>query len=266
MACLMEVFAGVRGTDQGDGWSFTLDRRFNGAFGGTNGGVLSAISVYVARQLSGRRPSSIDSRYVRGFRPGSARVVVRLVNQGRTLTVMDIDIVDDRDRVCTHSVVTLVEPDVLAVDVQYNDHLVAPSDLVAWEQGKRWRQPKAPMEIPLIETFEPTALGGSGHTTVTGTRVVWRESGTSAEAACIAADLSVGPPVARVVRGRASTPNPDLSLRFCGVSEPDEFLAAACTLRNIDGGLASTNIEVWNGAKLIAVGVSTTTCLPISSG
>ena len=266
MVDFLTVFSGAPPASRTSGqyaWRFDLDKRFNGAFGGTNGGVLSAISVYAARRQSGRRPTSIDSRYIRGFRPGTAKVVVRPVNEGRTLTVLDVDVVDAEDRVCTHSVVTLVEQDALAGDVQYNDHLVAPDDLAAWADGKPWPRPKAPMEIPLIETFEPTALGGRGQTTVTGTRVVWRETGTTAEAACIAADISVGPPVARAVRGAASTPNPDLSLRFCGSSEPGDFLAASCTLRTIDAGLASTSIEVWNDADLLAVGVSTTTCLPV---
>ncbi|MCZ6710216.1 MAG: thioesterase family protein [Gammaproteobacteria bacterium] len=260
----VETFCGV-GNSNEEAWTFEIDQRFNGAFGGTNGGVLSAISVHVARQQSGRRAASIDSRYIRGFRPGTARVVSRLVNKGRTLTVMDVDIVDAQDRLCTHSVVTLVEPSALAVGIQHRGP-VMPPDIAIWEDGKPWRAPSAPMVIPLIETFEPTALGGGDSMTITGTRVVWRESGTSAEAACIAADISVGPPVARAVRSAAATPNPDLSLRFCGSSDPAEFLAACCTLRTIDGGLASTSIDVWNGADLIAVGVSTTTCLPIPSG
>jgi acyl-coenzyme A thioesterase PaaI-like protein len=265
MAGFQETFGGIRDSEQEDAWSFELDKRFNGAFGGTNGGVLSAISIFVARQVSGRRPASIDSRYISGFRPGNARVVVKTVKEGRTLTVMDVDVVDARDRVCTHSVVTLVEQGALATHVQQSDHLAPPQGLADWDDGKPWRQPKGPMEIPLIETFEPTALGGSDQTTITGTRVIWRESGTSAEAACIAADISVGPPVARAVRGAASTPNPDLSLRFCGSSEPARFLAASCTLRTIDRGLAATSIEVWNGAELVAIGISTTTCLPMPS-
>jgi hypothetical protein len=67
------------------------------------------------------------------------------------------------------------------------------------------------------------------------------------------------------VRSAASTPNPDLSLRFCGSSDPADFLAACCTLRTIDRGLASTSIDVWNSGELIAVGVSSTTCLPVTS-
>jgi hypothetical protein len=265
MASFVETFRGV-GNSNEETWTFDIDERFNGAFGGTNGGVLSAISVHVARELSSRRAASIDSRYIRGFRPGTARVVSRLVKRGRTLTVMDVDILDAQDRLCTHSVVTLVQANALAVDIQHSGPLMPPPDMASWEDGKLWRAPSGPMVIPLIETFEPTALGGSDSMTITGTRVVWQESGTSAEAACIAADISVGPPVARAVGSAASTPNPDLSLRFCGSMDPADFLAACCTLRTIDAGLASTNIDVWNARDLVAVGVSSTTCLPVPSG
>ena len=260
MADFMDTFAGQHGS-QGE-WRFDLAKRFNGAFGGTNGGVLSAISVYVARNSSGRRPASIDSRYIRGLRPGVARIVATTLNHGRTLTIVGIDIFDADNRLCTHSVATLVEQNALAQDIALTGHVLPSEHLMAWEDGKRWREPKG-QEIPLIETFEPTALGGKDHETTTATRVVWQQRETSAEAACIAADISVGPPVARAVRGAASTPNPDLSLRFCGTSEPDHHLIASCELQAIVGGLASTRIAVWNGSDLLAIGVSTTTCIPI---
>jgi len=51
-------------------WSFQLEKKYNGAFGGTNGGVLSAVSVHVARlESEGRQPIGLDSRYLRGFGP-----------------------------------------------------------------------------------------------------------------------------------------------------------------------------------------------------
>jgi len=256
----LDVFGGR--SDQDTRWSFDLDKRFNGAFGGINGGVLSAISVYVARQEAGRRASSIDSRYLRGFRPGAARVETNILNAGRTLTVIGVDIFDSKDRLCTHSTITLVEQSALAEELQQPNHVGPSQDLRAWEDGKRWRQPDG-HDIPLIETFEPRALGGRDQETTTATKVLWHEAGTAAEAACIAADISVGPPVARAVRGRASTPNPDLSLRFCGSSDPGTHLIASCELQAIASGLASTRISVWNGGELLAVGVSTTTCLRI---
>ena len=259
MPGFLETFGGRKQNDTQ--WSFELERRFNGAFGGTNGGVLSAISVYVARVECKRRPASIDSRYIRGFRPGTARIEITTFNTGRTLSVLGIDLFDADDRRCTHSVITLVEQSSLAVEVQHPDQALPDANLTSWEDGKLWRQPKG-QNIPLIETFEPRSLGGKGAETTTATKVVWQEHGTSAEAACIAADISVGPPVARAVRGAASTPNPDLSLRFCGTSDVSGHLIASCELMAIVRGLASTRILVWNASELLAVGVSSTTCLP----
>ena len=169
---------------------------------------------------------------------------------------------DTDDRLCTHSVITLVEQSALAEGVQYAGHALPDASLASWEDGKLWREPKG-QDIPLIDTFEPRSLGGKDQETTTATKVVWEESATSEEAACIAADISVGPPVARAVRGAASTPNPDLSLRFCGMTEPSGHLIATCELRVIVSGLASTSISVWNERELLAVGVSSTTCLPV---
>lgn len=260
MPGFLETFGGRR--QSATQWTFELEQHFNGAFGGTNGGVLSAISVHVARLEAKRRPASIDSRYIRGFRPGTARVEITTFNAGRTLSVMGIDIFAADDRLCTHSVITLVEQSALADHVQHPNQVLPDADLADWELGKLWQQPKG-QNIPLIETFEPRSLGGKNQETTTATKVVWQEPGTSAEAACIAADISVGPPVARAVRGSASTPNPDLSLRFCGTKDPKGHLIASCELRAIVSGLASTSILVWNGTELLAVGVSSTTCLPI---
>jgi acyl-coenzyme A thioesterase PaaI-like protein len=261
MATLRDTFKGAPIGAEGT-WSFELETPFNGAFGGTNGGVLSALSVFVARSMTGRRPSSIDSRYLRGFRPGTARVVPRLLNSGRTLSVVSIDIFDADDKLCTHSAVTLAERSALAETLHHPAGATLPENLKPTGEGKVWRSP-AGQPIPLIDTFQPTAVGGAGDETLTATKVVWREPGTAAEAACIAADISVGPPVARAVRGAASTPNPDLSLRFCAEPEVGDHLVASCRLEGIDAGLASTRINVWSGATLLAIGVSTTTCIPL---
>jgi hypothetical protein len=121
----------------------------------------------------------------------------------------------------------------------------------------------ATQPIPLIATYRPTQLGRNGGATVTGIDIPWREPGTSAEAACIAADMSVGPPVARVARASASTPNPDLSLRFCATLDDVTRPYASCTVERVAGGLASTRLSVWSEQQLLAVGISTTTCIPL---
>lgn len=243
-------------------WRFELEERFNGAFGGTNGGVLTALSVFVARSGSGRRATSIDSRYLRSFRPGAARVVPTVLNAGRSLTVVRVDVVDAGGRLCTHSTVTLAAPEVLARDLNRSGGLARP-DMSDFAAGRPWPQPpKQP--IPMLDTFRPTSLGATDDDVFTGVASVFDEPGTSAEAACIAADISVGPPVMRAARGGASIPNPDLSLRFVRTAPPAAHLVGVCSLDAIDAGIATTRIAVWQEDLLLATGVSTTTCIPLS--
>lgn len=247
--------------DEDGDWNFELTERFNGAFGGTNGGTLTALSIYVARQLSARQPTSIDSRYLRSLRPGPARVRSSRLNEGRTLSVFGIDIIDVKGNVCCHSTVTLVDPAVLATSLEQGA-LGSPPELAAAKDQRPWVAPAA-QPIPLIATYKPTQLGRHGDATVTGVDIPWREPGTGAEAACIAADMSVGPPVARVARASASTPNPDLSLRFCATLEEVTRPYASCRVERVAGGLASTRLSVWSDQQLLALGISTTTCIPL---
>jgi hypothetical protein len=265
----MDFATAFGGAPLADGaWQFELEERFNGAFGGTNGGALSALSVFVARSATGRRPTSIDSRYLRGFRPGTARIVPTVLNEGRTLSVVSVDVVDEDDRVCTHSTVTLAAPEMLAQDLDVAGGLVRP-DMSAFRDGKPWPQHET-RPIPMIDTFRPTHLGSTPHEVFTAVAVIWDEPDRSAEAACIAADVSVGQPVMRAVRGAASIPNPDLSLRFVDFSAndapPADHLVGVCALDGIDRGLATTRTSVWQDDRLLAIGVSTTICIPLPRG
>ena len=56
-------------------------------------------------------------------------------------------------------------------------------------------------------------------------------------------------------------PNPDLSLRFTGADASTDHLISMCRLASVNGGLATTSLDVWSDATLVAVGISTTTCL-----
>ena len=96
----------------------------------------------------------------------------------------------------------------------------------------------------------------------TSVRVLWDDPGTCAEAACIAADISVGPPVSAAMQDKTvPIPNPDLSLRFNSEADLPETLVAAARLEGIQGGLALTRIEVRAGTRLVATGISCTTLL-----
>jgi acyl-coenzyme A thioesterase PaaI-like protein len=254
-----ECFGGVK---RGDGdWQFQLDETINGAFGGTTGGVLAALTVHAARDFApGWRVTGIDARFIRSFRPGVASVVGTPVNEGRTLTTVQVDLNNAEGKLCTRALVSLVNPDSLeAIDYQ---GIEVPAGLLAPAEGKPWAQPKPPLRIPLLDTFAPVFLGKTGSGTVTGVKTIWNSDEHCAEAVCIAADISVGPPVMSALKGqRVATPNPDISLRFCTETDLPPLLLANCRLESLVAGLASTRIEVWANDTLLAIGVSSTTCI-----
>lgn len=242
-------------------WTFDLKENINGAFGGTTGGVLAALGVYVARDLALERAvASVDVRFIRSFRPGVATAVGTVINEGRTLSTVQVDISNEEGKLCTRALVSLVNTQTLGEI----DHpgIEMPVGLLEADQGKPWGKPKPPMQIPLLDTFEPCFRGKTSSGTAVGVKTLWDGNQHSAEAACIAADLSVGPPVMSALNGqRLATPNPDISLRFCDQSKLPRSLAACCRLESLVAGLATTRIEVWADDALLAIGISSTTCI-----
>lgn len=242
-------------------WQYQLEEDINGGFGGSNGGVLAAICVNAARSVAiGRRPLGIDARFIRGFRPGTARVIPTVLNAGRSLTVVSVDIMTDQGKLATRGTVTLANPESLG-NIDSPDIPPADDELIAYEDGRIWREPSQ-QPIPLIKTFSPRFLGKTSRGTATAVDTIWDEAGVLEESSCIAADISVGPPVAAALGGkRLAIPNPDISLRFTGADGHPSWLLSTCRLESIKNGVATTSLEVRNGEVLVAVGVSTTTCL-----
>jgi acyl-coenzyme A thioesterase PaaI-like protein len=262
---MKDTFRDLFSTQQSDAdLIYHLDKSLNGGFGGTNGGVLAAICVDAARSLAiNRVPIGIDARFVRNFPPGPARVCATPLNIGRSLTTISVDISRSDGKLATRGTVSFVNASALEpVDVpgitESGEELLHPSD------GRIWRQP-AVQEIPLITTFRPRQLGKTSKGIVTASDTIWK-SGSLQEAACIAADLSVGPPVAAALKGRPlAMPNPDLSLRFCRQGITPAYLISTCQLAALDQGLATTILEVRDQGVLVATGISSTTCLRVSS-
>ena len=62
----LDCFNGQKKAD--NQYTFQLEEKFNGGFGGTNGGVLAALSVFVARKISGDRLPD-DALHVRSGKP-----------------------------------------------------------------------------------------------------------------------------------------------------------------------------------------------------
>lgn len=245
----------------GDEWRAELAERLNGGFGGTNGGVLAAICLRAARSAApGYVPAGIDARFIRSFAPGTAHLTVTTLNRGRTLACVSVDVVTEAGKLATRGTVSLVNPDTLeAVDRSPVSPL--PEGLTDYKDARAWRQPHG-QDIPLIDTFSPRAMGVTNDATVTGTTVLWDDPRAVEEAACIAADISVGPPVARALKGLPlAMPNPDLTLRFTGLRNGADHLVADCRLQGIAQGLATTSLTVYGAGDPIAIGISTTTCL-----
>ena len=244
-------------TEAGAGrWCLAARRELHGAFGGTFGGALAASAVAVARSLApGRTPSGIDCRFLRGLGAGEATISAAVVREGRTATVVAVDVADEQGRLCTSTTVSLADRGALhSLDV------AGPAPTATLSQLGGWRTPPG-LEIPIIETLSPT-VGAVGEDAIaTLVRVPWEDEQSGAEAACLAGDLCVGPPVAAALRGTwVPHPNPDLSLRFTGV-DPGEEVTGVGRLAGIEGGLAAVTVNVLGGGRTAAVGVATSLLL-----
>ena len=238
-------------------WSLAARRELHGAFGGTFGGALAAAAVAVSRSLApGRTPSGIDCRFLRGLSAGEALVVASVVREGRTATVVAVEVTDDQGRLCTSATVSLADRSALS-GVTIDGP--APAAVAASGLGG-WRTPPG-VEIPIIEMLSP-GVGAVGEDAIaTVVRVPWGEGQSGAEAACLAGDLCVGPPVAAALRETwVPHPNPDLSLRFTG-AEPGDEVTGVGRLIGVEGGLAAVTVNVLGAGRTIAVGVATSLLL-----
>jgi hypothetical protein len=96
-------------------------------------------------------------------------------------------------------------------------------------------------------------------------RIPWdadEEADTSAEAACLPADMAEGPPVVFGVAAQQGIayPNPDLAVRFAASITGDEVVGVG-RLERVHAGIATVAVEVWSASGLAAVGVSSSTLL-----
>jgi hypothetical protein len=236
-------------------WRFEVGRERHGGFGGAFGGLIAACTVSVARSTAqGRVPISLDTRFLRGLPAGKAQLVPTILHAGRSLVCVTVDVFDSRERLATRSTVYLVDPLALRA-VDHPGEAGSPPGARPWAEGSPWRNPPG-SEVPILATFQPRAVGRADRGRGTALRVPWDEPGAAAEAACLAADMCVGPPVAGAFRGQLKpAPNPDLSLRFASQALGPEVVGWGL-LESIDGGVATVRIEVRSGHELLAVGVS----------
>lgn len=252
----MNAIEFLQGAPQPDGtWRFDVGRERHGAFGGAFGGLLAACTVATARAtVPDRVAVSLDARFLRGLPAGQATLVPTIVHAGRSLTCVQVDVLDGGGRLATRSTLYLVDGDRLQPLDHEGEGGAAPAS-VPWAEGTPWRNPPG-MEVPLVTTFAPRAVGRAERGIATAVQVPWEDDGASAEAACLAADICVGPPVGGAFPGKPTpAPNPDLSLRFTGEPAGDEVVGWG-RLERIHHGLAAVRVEVRSGAALLAIGVS----------
>jgi len=240
-------------------WHMEVPRRFHGAFGGAFGGMLAAASVAFARQVApGRVPSALDCRFLRGLPAGGATVTAEVIHRGRSLSCVSLDVWSEAGKRCTRSTVSLVEAEAL-YPFDHEGYAVVP-ELTAYEDGTPWAQSPS-LEVPIIDTFAPRMVGNVDGAIATTVVVPWDDPAAAAEAACLAADMSVGPPVAGANTDRwIPNPNPDLTLRFAA-PQLARHVTSVCRLERIKGGIATTQLHVWSEGVLAAVGISTSLLL-----
>jgi acyl-coenzyme A thioesterase PaaI-like protein len=229
----------------------------HGAFGGAFGGVVAAATVLTARSCApGRTPLALDIRFLRGLPPGTATATPTVLHSGRTLSTVTVDLAQPDGKLAARATVSLVNTDALAPLTINEDTAPVPS----YDDGRPW----PPIGAPIIETLAPRTVEWphAGH--AIAIRVPWDDDGedTSAEAACLPADMCVGPPVGLGIAGEGlAHPNPDISLRFAApVTSPE--LVGVGRLERVHAGIATVGIEVWGADGLCAIGVSMSTLLP----
>lgn len=245
----IERFLGAERITDGD-WRFSIGRELHGAFGGAFGGVLAACVLVVSRDVApGRVPAAIDCRFLRALPAGSAHARGTLLHSGRSLSCVSVDLLDERDRLATGATVSLVDRDALSAASRPGPH--PPAAWTPFDDARPW-----PAVAPIVETFGARSVGSGDWGIASALRVPWDDADASAEAACLAGDLCVGPPVAVTLSGEpVSHPNPDLSLRFCGEVTTPVVVGVGRTER-AGGGVAAVDITVWSGTELVAVGSS----------
>lgn len=246
----LHEFLGAEPVGEGR-WRFHIPRELHGAFGGAFGGVVCAATLVAARSaISGRTPNALDCRFVRGLVAGDAYATATTVHAGRSLANVSVDLTDASGKLCARSTISLVDASVLepvALDPIEAPAFTAHADADAW-----------PAVAPIVQTIDPRFVAPEATAIV----VPWEvTSDSSAEAVCMAADLAVGPPLGRHIPAGIGTPNPDISVRFCGTVTTPTVVGASRLVRAADG-VAAVDVKVWSGGALVGTAISTALLLP----
>lgn len=252
----LSEFLGSRTTDQGV--SFEINRDLYGAFEGAFGGVIAVCGLVAARvEEPDRRPVALDCRFLRGIQAGRVEARPSVVRRGRTLSVIDVRVHDEQDELAATALASFVDPE--ALHPLSDDQMVRPGASVAYAEASPFQLRRS--DVPIVGTLEPRMKLTDPGLISTVLEVPWDEPGTGPEAACLVADMAVGPPLERELEGGwVPHPNPDLSVRFIGERSERE-VAGVARLERVGAGVAAVRFEVFSGAELIAVGCASSLLL-----
>jgi acyl-coenzyme A thioesterase PaaI-like protein len=235
-------------------WRFHIPTELHGAFGGAFGGVVASCCLVAARSVApDRTPNALDVRFLRGLVAGDAIVSAHVLHAGRSLANVSVDLSDESGRLCARATISLVDPGVLH---RFESSTGAHADWIAYEEATSF-----PPVAPIVSVLDPRFVGRGDGSFATAVKVPWDDGGHSAEAACMAGDMSVGAPLGNGAPRGVGTPNPDISLRFCGDVTTPEVVGVG-RWRGSGGGIAMVDVEVWSGDALVAIGISTALLLP----
>jgi acyl-coenzyme A thioesterase PaaI-like protein len=242
------------GQQENSDWRFVVPRELHGAFGGAFGGVVASCTLVAARSAApGRTPNALDIRFLRGLPAGEAFTTTTVLHSGRSLSNIAVDLTDATGRLCARSTISLVDADVLepfeqtlAMSRGWDDYDTASS---------------FPAVAPIVSVIDPRFVGRAEANIATAIRIPWDDPGHSAEACCMAGDMAVGAPLGGTAPRGVGTPNPDISLRFCGEVTTPIAVGVGRWERSANG-VAVVSVEVWSGDALVAIGVSTALLLP----
>lgn len=252
----VEEFLGAGGSE--DGVTFSLGHDLQGAFEGAFGGVVAACALVAARREVGdRRPVALDCRFLHPVPAGTLRADTRRVSAGRMMSVVSVDLIDGRGRLAATALASFAAQD--ALHPMDDAGMVRPGASIGYAEASPWEMRKT--SVPIVGTLEPRVALTDPGLVATVFRVPFDPVGAGGEAACLVADMAVGPPVsADLGDSWVPHPNADLSLRFAGRESGPE-MAGVARLERIAAGVATVRVEVFSGIDLIAVGISSSLLL-----
>ncbi|MBI2169670.1 MAG: thioesterase family protein [Actinobacteria bacterium] len=145
------------GPGEDGSWHFELGKDVHGAFGGVFGGAVAAACVTAARPAApGRRSFSLHVTFVRALATPTCDARVEVVNAGRTITTVAVDLHDADAKLAARSTVTFAAPEALSPQ----DHAgrVGVPEFAPVADGTPIRMAGAG-NPPIVEVMEPRMVG-----------------------------------------------------------------------------------------------------------